>query len=165
MASNLHLILENFYWRIRTTVPTYEGNMVQRFVEWDTEDGQNPSNSSGWARRYWVDWLGSNPDDGATSEPLREANYTFRVHIIYPDTGQHRRTTKAAMQDRNVVHKTLRGQLGANGLRGYDEDNTTTALGLMLRKRTGDELAPYQGSTKIQMLTMEYLCSIAEDES
>lgn len=166
MATSLDKILLNFYWLIEAIDPTYTSSVVTgRFRRWDPEIDAAPDEGTGWARRFWVEWMGSGSDDGATSDPLREAPHTFRLYVFYPRTGQHLETQKLVVLDRHDLTKTLRGQIATDHRRGYDDDHPTTAIGLILRKRTGDQLLPHETNDRILLLTMEWLCDIAEDET
>jgi len=167
MATLLHRVLDNFYWRIGAISPTYsgEGRPVGRFRAWDVEDGRDPAKGTGWTRRFWVEWLGSDEDIGATTNEIREAWHTYRVHVIYPRRqGSHRRTMAMIAQDRHDLCRHLRGAIATDHRLGYDDDNPTTNIGLAKRVRTGDELRLLAGNDKIYELVLEWTCFVLETE-
>ncbi len=167
MATNLDKVLENFYWRIGATAPTYSGSArtVGRFREWDPEGGTDPSKGTGWTRRFWVEWRDSGEDADAAAV-MRESDHVFRVHVLYPRRqGSHRRTQAMIAQDRHDLIKTLRGQIRVDHRLGYDDDHSTADIGLMRRKRMGDELRPFPGNNKVYQFSTDWLCSVREDET
>ena len=164
MATSLHRVLDNFYWRIQSISPTYTGRVKARFEEWDPDIGLDPAKGSGWARKFWVEWNGSGPTNDAAAIQ-RESDHTYVVHVLYPRKGPHRETMDMIAQDRHDLEKTLRGQIPTDHRLGYDDDNTTTNIGLMSRRRAEDDLRPFPLNNEIWELRMEYECSVREDET
>lgn len=168
MATLLHRVLDNFYWRITSTSPTYSGSAraVARFREWDPTDGKDPTKGSGWTRRFWVEWTGSDADEGATSVELREAWHTYRVHILYSRKNHsHRALMDMIVQDRHDLCRTLRGGIATDHRLGYNDDNATTEIGLAKRYRTGDELRLLDANGQVFEAVTEWKCYVQETET
>ncbi len=166
MATDLDKVLLNFYWRIESIDPTYTGSVVvDRFRRWDPEIDSRPDEGTGWARRFWVEWVGSDADGMSTSDPLREANHLYRVYVFYPRTGQNLETQRLVALDRHDLIKMLRGQIGTDHRLGYDDDHQATNIGLLSRKRQRDILEPFTENTQILLYSMEWLCSVRESET
>ncbi len=166
MASMLRYVLENFYWRIQAITPSYVGpaRAVERFEPWDPQDGRTPTTGSGWTRKFWVERIGSGQDTGATSDVLRESEHIYHTHVLY-DNAKHRRTQAIICDDRDNLAKVLRGVIGTNYRLGYDDDNSTTDIGLMKRWRGDDRTIDYLGDSAIKQVTTEWYCSVREDET
>ena len=164
MATYLHHVLSNFYWRIEAIDPTYEGRAVGRFRQWDPNIGLDPAKGSGWTRRFWVEWNGSGIDNDAAAV-LRESDHTFTVHVLYQQQQPHREVMEMIALDRHDLVKTLRGQIPTDHRKGYDDDNPTTNIGLMSRRRSGDDLRPFDPNPRIWEYRIEFTCTVREDET
>jgi len=167
VATLLPYVLDNFYWRIEAITPTYtDALVVARFCECEPPGIETPGEGSGWARRFWVDRVESGDNGTDTDATARDAEHLYIVNVYYPvpALGGHRRASRVIDFDRHDMEKTLRGRIPAYDHRlGYDDNNSTTNIGLTLRKRRRD--GTNKGNPAIWVYSAEWLCSIREDET
>lgn len=132
-------VLDNFCWRVESVSPT---NQIVRnkFLRFDPNQNE-PTQSSAWYRRFWVEWNGSDPDKDSSSPIQRLAWHDIQVHIVYPILLDVLDLQKLILADRHDLIKTLRAP--ANRV-GYNDTNPTDNVGLYARIRNGDELLKNQ---------------------
>ncbi len=157
MSTYLHLIIKNFRWRIESISPTSD-LVRQLFRFWDPTYEEDEDESSGFSRSFYVEWNGSEPDSAATDADRREAWHRFTVNLIYPVTLNYQDMHVLIAQDRHDVIETLRAD---ENRVGYDDNNSTTELGLYNRYCDGDDLIKEEN---IWILAQRYRCLIEESE-
>lgn len=158
MATSIHLLFENFrYWIQQTTATNTK--VRNKFESYDPFRVQ-PESSTGWLRKFYIDWQSSNEDIGATDMTAREAWHLFNVKLVYPARLPQLDMMQLITQDRHDILKTLRDP---DKRFGYDASHTTTDVNLMNRIRTGDQLS-LNNDAEIFDLTIQYKCLIRELE-
>jgi hypothetical protein len=173
MSTNLHRVVSNTRWRIEALTPSHvygPPDSPIKFRRFDPFEAE-PANTSGWVRAFFVHWLGSSLDIGATNLDIREAIHPVFVHIIYPPAALPYEELEAMwLQDRHDIIKAMRDQAQRAG---YDADNTTGDIGLMVRRRgspdtvrAGGELIPglVNLNPNILQLVIELHCEVREEE-
>jgi hypothetical protein len=141
MATLLDKVVENLAWRteqVTTTCTLVE----QGFTRYDsTKHGKWPPSerqASGWMRVVRVRWAGSGPDIEATDGFQREADHTFQAIVCYPVVLPEDEMWRLVLLDRHDLIKQWRN---ASKVVGYDDDHTTTALGVNPERiRLSDEI-------------------------
>ena len=134
MATFAHNVIDNFRYRLETLTPTAGGRPFRFADPFADEIG----NQSGSKRRFFVAWTGSGPDTDLTDMRERTAEHDYVLTVFYPTANQNfHELTKLVLQDRHDIVDLLRDP---TSWVGTDADNTTTALGIYHRMRSGDEL-------------------------
>jgi hypothetical protein len=157
MSTNLHRVIENFYWRINGLTPTDQYKRT-KFRPYNPLNEDVPENTGG-LRQYYVEWMGSDEDTGATDMDNREAWHTIRVYVEYPAVLRFRELESMILQDRQDLIKELRDIANRDG---YSDDFSSTNIGLIRRLRFGDELD--KSNESIWRLATEWRCFIRESE-
>ena len=142
MATNLHRVLQNYAWRVESISPSVSGlvsgaRVNGQFREYDPNKEPEPQQSTGWSRRFYVEWMGSDGDEFATDADRREAVHQIRLTVVYPVVYEWKALQMLIAQDRHEINKTLRSR-GRAYVKGYNDSNTSTDIGLYLRRRRGD---------------------------
>ena len=155
MAAQVHNVLSNFYYWIKSIAPT-SGLVQQRFYDIDPES-VDVEVQSGFARAFFVEWKDSDADQWATDSDHREAKHNFHVVVHYPLVLPWDKMHELISKDRHDIVKVLRRKSSAIGIAG----STTLDIGLMNRERTGDRL---DNNGAVWILTTSWRCKIAETE-
>lgn len=156
MATSLHYVIQNYYWKIEAITPTVS---EKKFYRVDPLNVEELGDSSGAIRRFWVEWLGSGEDLGTTNFSSRDATHRFAVNVVYPTSyGTHLQLQQLIVRDRHDLIYTLRD----SNLVGYSDAQSSTSIGLNSRWRTGDELQT--GEPDLWILRMEFDCHVTEIE-
>lgn len=161
MAAQVHLVLRNFAWRIAAiTGLSTDLDMPDRFVRYSPKS-ETPQASTGWARRFKIDWPGGEENTAATDMRRREANHEIVVEVVYPHLYDDHDLQETIAQDLHLLDKALRRQ--AN-LVGYDDDNSTTGINLYRRQKTAEGYRLIKEDPHIWYLRIPYLCKVREVE-
>lgn len=160
MAAQLHLVLKNYKWRIETiTGLTTELDMPDRFVMWDPRL-ETPRKSTGWARRFYLDWRSGASNVAATDMARREANHFVDVVIAYPRAYPDFDLQVVIAQDLHALDKQLRRQ---GNLAGYDADNSAVGINLYRRQKSDDGYT-LEKDDDVWMLRVPYINKVREVE-
>jgi len=167
MATSLHRVLQNYAWRMEAISPSVSGlvsgvKVNSQYREYDPLKEPEPQQSSGWSRRFYVEWVGSDGDGLATDADRREAVHQIRVSVVYPLVYEYKALQMLIAQDRHDINMTLRSR-GRAYVKGYDDSHTTTSTGLYLRKRRGDVLDK-RSFPGVWLYTVEFDNTIREAE-
>lgn len=158
MATALHNVRRNFEWVIRAITPTCVVN-PNLFEPLNPLVDQG-KDSSGWARKFWVQWTGSDNDSAATDADRRECWHQYIVTVLYPTCESWDDLQDMIAIDRHQLRLALRWD---DNRLGYDADHTTTDIGLYVRQCTGDEIDDKTDPT-VHRLRMAWRCKIRETE-
>lgn len=143
MATTLHRALQNFVYVLEEVVtPTSLTPNDNRFERYDPDLADCPVSSAG-VRKYFVEYLTSDPDRGATDVYSREAEHYVRLSIEYPKPPFDSLVLQTIiLQDRHDIVKALRDtQYNVGWKDGAGTVNTTGATGIMtLRELISCEL-------------------------
>ena len=155
MAAQVHNVLNNFYYQIKSITPT-SSLVRQRFHDIDPSM-QEIDDQSGFARAFYVEWRDSDADQWATDSDHREAVHNFHVVAHYPLVLPWDKMFELISQDRHDLAYRLRRKDYAVGVSG----NASLDVGLMNRYRTGDQL---DTNGPVWILTTSWRCKIEESE-
>jgi len=159
MATNLHRVLLNCAWRTAAVVPTNTTSPL-RFEEYDPIVVPDPPDTSGFTRKFYWQWISSDEDVETTDYTRREAHHLLRLVVEYPLRYPWTAMQAMIVQDRHDLAKALRDQ--RNRL-GYDDDHTTTDIGLYIRKRAGDKI-DRNDHPRFWHYVADWRCKVREDE-
>ncbi|MCP4549519.1 MAG: hypothetical protein GY835_23940 [bacterium] len=134
MATSIHRCRQNAVWKIEGITPTVQA--TRKFVEFDPFKA-DAKKSSGWFRKFFIDYDDTTEDASATNIDLREAWHTWSLQVFYPTESTHQTLTDAILQDRHQLLKALRA---SGSWKGYDADNTTDDIGMHYRRAEATEL-------------------------
>jgi hypothetical protein len=140
MGGRLDRALGNVVYLLETTTPT--STIVRnRWESYDPLQIDCPLNSAG-IRKFYVEWISSDQDVGATDLIAREAWHIARLHIEYPTVKGWNLTQELVALDRHDLRKLLRDQSGwvtgwtsANGVQTASDET-----GIQNREFNGDEI-------------------------
>ena len=160
MATSLHRVFANFVLRIEDITPTnVRVGGGKPFRQFDPL-GETPDNSSGWIRRFFVERLGADADDGGTDNAHREADHRYQLVVLYPDaTGRHQDREEIMAQDRHDILKQMRD---TSLWDGFASTSDTTDIGIWRRYAGGDEVVDFDDN--IKALAIEFDVRVNEDE-
>ena len=159
-----NLVSENFYWRLLALTPTSTLAHAPQFTALDSTR-LKPEQSAGTTRGFAVNWLGCDEEhqidgtgvtDGGEN---RQAQHRFELEVYYSTKIKHRDLLQLILADRADITKLLRAD--ANWV-GYDDDNSTTDIGLWERIREADEIDTEEPTHWV--LRQIWRCTINEDE-
>lgn len=157
---SMRQVYDNFIWRLETITVTETAlcPSEQGFESYDPGE-HSPAQGSGWLRKFYVRWLGSDEDSAATDSDRREAWHTFRLHVQYPRVHPVDDMYRLILSDRDDIATQLRSDTTRLG---YDASNATTDTGLMRRIREGDAIV--DSNPDLWRLDMEWRCKVRESE-
>jgi len=162
MSSAPALVLKNFIWHLEAIVPS-KAMIPQRFRHYDPFK-EEPQDSTGWARRFFVEWMDSDADTAATNASQREAWHVYRVYVDYPARWPLADLLALMLDDRADIVKTLRAQgAGLDNRMGYDDAHPQSDTGLCHRVRSGDERNT--DNETVWRYVSEWRCKIRELET
>jgi hypothetical protein len=157
MATTLHRVPENFIYQVEQIVPTYQGRTVPRFRSFEPDGGEQVPEATGGLRMFFVEWLSSGPDGGATMEPLRESEHLVQLHVEYPFVLKWEEMHMLVLQDRHDLIKRLRDPQYFVGYKG----STSGATGMFARWRLRDLL---DKTTRLWRYSSQWRCTVREEE-
>jgi hypothetical protein len=159
MATQLHRILDNFYWRIEAIDPTSDLCARDRFFRIDPTQ-LHTAESAGLERGFYILRTTSGADEAVTDQYQRVASHRFDLVVCYAATHGIEEAQRLMCQDRNDLIDCLRDD---QKYIGFSDEDTTLEMGLIDRIRTSDEFLMDIDSPVFTM-RMTWECRIREVE-
>lgn len=160
MTTSIHRLIGNFEYHISSIVPT-NTTVKNRFESYDPMKDNVPDSSAG-CRKFYVEYMSSESEGGATDIVSREAWHTVNVHIEYPCRFGFNDTQIMILQDRHQVIKKLRDTTSWVGYRDLTGTDATANIGLIHRLSAGTALTKI--SPELWRLTYQFKCYQLESE-
>lgn len=158
MSASIHLVRQNFIYRISSLTPTMSGERRYRNIE--RLRLAEAENSSAWIRSFIVDFVGAEADEGVTDLYGRFTKTNWIVTVFYPAViGDDDKLYEIVSKDRHDIIKRLRDSAYVNGISAASPSTATTISNRICTSSSIDF------DPEINALNLNFSCFVNETEN